>query len=301
MSEAIEYISVIDASNKWGISPKRIQVLCSQDRIEGAARIGRTWAIPQDAKKPADMRYKSNILKVESTNALQEKFNTLSSHKALKHCTLFEQYSDKELSDALLFFDAEEKCYKKDDHLLMIGERWSRFGLVLSGAVTVSMDDISGNRIIMANVSPGITFGESMCFLDVAESPVNITAGDDTHVLWLSLDNIKSSRVHLTSVKAYELTLRFVSMLAKRTLDMNDRIQILSKRTLHDKLITFFTHHMRLVGSHKFTVNMSREDMASYLGADRSALSRELSHMKKDGAITYKKNNFEILVANLLE
>lgn len=55
----MEYMSISQAAEKWGITPRRIQVLCKQDRIPGAARIGYVWAIPMDAEKPKDARIRS--------------------------------------------------------------------------------------------------------------------------------------------------------------------------------------------------------------------------------------------------
>ncbi len=52
----MQYISIIEASKKWDISDRRIRVLCSEGRIEGAVKIGRNWSIPNDAVKPADGR-----------------------------------------------------------------------------------------------------------------------------------------------------------------------------------------------------------------------------------------------------
>ena len=55
----MEYMSISQAAEKWGISPRRIQVLCKQERIPGASRKGYVWAIPADAEKPKDARVKS--------------------------------------------------------------------------------------------------------------------------------------------------------------------------------------------------------------------------------------------------
>lgn len=55
----MEYLSVKQTAEKWGITPRRLQILCSQDRVEGAMRIGNYWAIPADAVKPIDQRIKS--------------------------------------------------------------------------------------------------------------------------------------------------------------------------------------------------------------------------------------------------
>ncbi|MEL7658859.1 MAG: helix-turn-helix domain-containing protein [Bacillota bacterium] len=56
----LDYISVQQASEKWGISRRRIQKLCEENRIDGAVRFGHAWAIPKDAPKPADGRLKKN-------------------------------------------------------------------------------------------------------------------------------------------------------------------------------------------------------------------------------------------------
>jgi len=54
----LDYISVQQAVNKWGISERRIQKLCEENRIVGTIRFGHAWAIPKDAEKPADERKK---------------------------------------------------------------------------------------------------------------------------------------------------------------------------------------------------------------------------------------------------
>ncbi|AOT72609.1 helix-turn-helix domain-containing protein [Geosporobacter ferrireducens] len=54
----LNYISVQQAADKWGISKRRIQKLCEENRITGAIRFGHAWAIPKDAEKPLDARKK---------------------------------------------------------------------------------------------------------------------------------------------------------------------------------------------------------------------------------------------------
>ena len=84
-------------------------------------------------------------------------------------------------------------------------------------------------------------------------------------------------------------------MLARRTLRMNDRIQILSRGSIREKLNAFFTECARDAGSPSFDIPFDRAGMAAYLGVDRSALSRELSRMRQEGLITYQKNHFVLL------
>lgn len=202
---------------------------------------------------------------------------------------LFAGLSAEDTSYALSFFSARHLRYAKGEMLSRPGEALKRFGLVLSGRVQVCMEDFDGNSIIMAIVTPSHTFGESLCFIGQISS-VHIYAMSDTDVLWLSTDKIKSIG---NDPRDSLISNRFTAMLATKTLEMNDRIQILSKIKLRDRLITYFSQNVSKYGN-SFTLPLSREDMAAYLGTDRSALSRELGKMRDEGIIEFKKSRFTI-------
>lgn len=55
----MEYMTVNEASDLWGICNRRIVTLCNEGRIEGVTKFGKSWAIPRDSKKPSDERIKS--------------------------------------------------------------------------------------------------------------------------------------------------------------------------------------------------------------------------------------------------
>ncbi len=206
----------------------------------------------------------------------------------IRNCRLFSGMTDDQLVRALEFFSASGQVYKKGEFLHTVGEPLRRFGLLISGAVQVYMDDIDGHQMIMANVSPGATFGEALAFLG-DEAPIYICAAADSEVLWMNTD-----RVRMPRPEDSELVSRFIAAFAERTLNMNDRIQMLSKLTLREKLITFFSQQMAQNNSSDFVIPFSRSDMAAYLGSDRSALSRELSKMHAEGIIDYKGSHFII-------
>ena len=64
----MKYLSIKEVSEKWGISTRRIQILCKEDRIPGTILIGHTWGIPENAEKPADARIKSGKYIKHPTN-----------------------------------------------------------------------------------------------------------------------------------------------------------------------------------------------------------------------------------------
>ena len=64
------YLSAAEVAEKWGITRKRIQVLCKEGRIDGAQRVGNAWMIPENASKPIDARKKISDTSVEPTCAI---------------------------------------------------------------------------------------------------------------------------------------------------------------------------------------------------------------------------------------
>ncbi|MEF9879009.1 MAG: Crp/Fnr family transcriptional regulator [Clostridia bacterium] len=207
---------------------------------------------------------------------------------------LFQGLGDAQFTQALSYLDASEKGYPKGAFLNRISMPLTRFGLVLSGVVMVAMNDLNGNQMIMASVKGGDTFGESLCYLGV-EASVLICAATDVSVLWLSTEKLKMHSGQ--SPLGCELCNRFTAMLANRTLSMNERIQILSKKSIRDKLLTFFSQYASKDGG-AFTIPFERSSMAAFLGCDRSALSRELSNMQAEGILQFQKNEFQILNAH---
>ena len=204
---------------------------------------------------------------------------------------LFRGMEEGEITRALTLLAAHRRTYGKGEYLHRMGEPLAAFGLVLSGTVQVYTDDFEGNRMMMANVSTGGTFGESLCFLAVPAAPVHILSGNGAEVLWLHTAALRQGSADPFTVRIVD---RFTAMLAARALDMNERIQILSKHTLREKICTFLSEWERRTGSKTFTVPFDRAALADYLGADRAALSRELSRMQGEGIIEYYKNTFKI-------
>ena len=205
-------------------------------------------------------------------------------------CTLFANLPPDQLRQALTLFRAQEKAYARGSILKGATDPMGAFGLVLEGGVGVYMEDIDGREMLLSHVGPGQTFGEALCYLR-EEAPLIVTALTDARVLWLRCDTLREAA---ESPLQRLLQERFTAMLARRTLRMNDRIQILSRGSIREKLNAFFTECARDAGSAAFTVPFDRAGMAAYLGVDRSALSRELSNMRREGLLTYQKNEFAL-------
>ncbi len=212
-------------------------------------------------------------------------FSKLSAHR------LFSGMTEEDFIRALTLLEANRRSYARGEYLCRMGEGLFAFGVVLLGTVQVYSDDPDGRGMMMANVAEGGSFGESLAFLHTNTAPVHILTTTGCEVLWL---HTAALRAPSADPFLFALRDRFTAMLATRTLEMNDRIQILSRLTLREKLTTFFAEWEKRTGSRTFTVPFDRAALADYLGTNRAALSRELSRMQDEGLIEFYKNSFKI-------
>lgn len=213
--------------------------------------------------------------------------------KLMRVAGIFAFMTDAELADALKYLGAREAFYRKGQYLISIGDSIGEFALVESGMVQVSSYDINGDIMIMNTVARGKTFAESLAVTGTEDSPICARAVEDTRVVWLSAEPIRrncgDTPLHTKIVS------NFINEIAHKCLGMNERIQILSKRTIREKVITYLSQLSEASRRDEFTIPFDRQDLASYLGVERSALSRELSRMARDGLISFRKNTFRIL------
>lgn len=93
----------------------------------------------------------------------------------------------------------------------------------------------------------------------------------------------------------HRLIENMVRYISDKNVQLMNKIEIISKKTLREKIMTYLQQQASEQNSKHFTISLGRLELADYLCADRSALTRELSHMQKDGLICYNKNTFEIL------
>lgn len=211
----------------------------------------------------------------------------------LQHSTLFSGISPAECERLCALLGCIERHYARGSYLITAGDPIPAFALLLSGAVQVFMDDVDGNHIVMHLVTPGSTFAEAMVCSGVAEAPICAEAVQDSAVLWFRGEALMDPRFFSDPLCARFGT-NFIRTLAGRSLRFNDRIQILSKKSIRDKLITFFSQQVHRQHSHQLVLQMDRSALADYLGVERSALSRELSRMRRAGLIDFRKNQFTI-------
>lgn len=212
----------------------------------------------------------------------------------LKRSKLFNGTQEKEIAVMLSCLSAERKKYDRDSYILRLGEHVHLVGIVLSGRINIVKEDYWGNRNIVAAVKPGMSFAESYaCAADIPLG-VSVQAAVDAEVLWMDI-----RKILCTCSSACEfhnrLIQNLVSLLASKNLLMNEKLTFLAQRSTREKLLSYLSAESMRQGNAAFEIPFDRQQLADFLSVDRSAMSNELSKMRKDGIVEYSKNHFTLL------
>ena len=166
--------------------------------------------------------------------------------------------------------------------------------MVLCGSVQILQEDYFGNRSILTTVEAGGIFGEMFACADIESLPVSAVSAADCTVMLMDIKRIL--RV-CTGGCAFHNRLieNLLRSVAQKTLALSGKISYMARKTTREKLIAYLTDTAKRTGSEEFTIPYDRQGLADYLGVERSAMSAELSKLKKEGLIDTKGSYFRIL------
>ncbi len=206
---------------------------------------------------------------------------------------LFKGILGDEIEAMMKCLDAQTRTYEKGSYLFRVGETTTTMGMVLEGSVRLEKEDYWGNRSILAQIGPGQLFAEVYACEPELPFDLNAIAAKDSVVLFMDV-----RRVTTLCTSACEFHTRLVRNLlasvAKRAYTLTRKIEHTSKRSTRDKLLSYLSDQADSAKSNTFSIPFNRQELADYLSVDRSAMSAELSKMRKEGIIDFDKNRFAI-------
>ena len=165
-------------------------------------------------------------------------------------------------------------------------------GLVLEGTVVLSRPEYDGRNTILEHLGAGSVFGETLAFGPRAS--VAVHAETAARVLFLDFEHLtkrcpNACRHHSALV---ENMLRIV---AEKANQLGSRVEVLASRSIREKLLRYFRVLAAEAGSRAFELPFSMSSLADYLSTDRSAMTRELGKMKKDGVVKVERRRVTLL------
>ncbi|MDO5539240.1 MAG: Crp/Fnr family transcriptional regulator [Eubacteriales bacterium] len=212
----------------------------------------------------------------------------------LRECPLFYDIADEDLLVMLDCLGAKVVSYKKRETIMSEGEPARNIGIVLSGAAQIIRVDYFGNRSIVADLRPAELFGESFACAGVEAVPVDVVATEDTEALMIDCLRITQS---CTSACEFhrKIIYNLLKVVATKNLMFHQKIEITSKRSTRAKLIAYLLFQAQKNKSDSFEIPYNRQELADYLGVERTGLSVEISKLCKEGLVETEKKRFRIL------
>ena len=211
----------------------------------------------------------------------------------MRNCPLFLDIDGGDLSALLKCLSAENKAYNKGGFIIRQEEKLSSVGVVLSGRVHIIKDDYFGNRNILSEICAGGLFGEAVVCAGTKNTPIGVLAAEQAEILLLDYGKIVETCRSACSFHS-ALIKNMLRILAKKNLTLVDKLEHITKRTTGEKIISYLSEQARLKGGPAFDVPFDRQELADYLSVERSALSAELSKLRKQGFLKFNKNSFEL-------
>lgn len=205
----------------------------------------------------------------------------------LSDTPLFRGISESEIAPLIARLNGRTRGFQKGGVILPEGSPTKDLGIVLDGMAMISYNDVWGNTSILGNIAPGETFAEAYACTPGQPLLVSVFAAEDTTVLFLNAGRIAS--VCACPYHA-RLMQNLLSVCAGKNLQLSKKIQHTSSKTIRGRLMSYFSECAKVHGRSAFLVPYNRQQLADYLGVDRSSMCNELSKMQKDGLIAYDGN-----------
>ena len=211
----------------------------------------------------------------------------------IRDTIIFQGMTEYEIGEALKGLNASTKRYEKGSTILCAGSTTESMGLVIDGSVTIENNDIWGNRTILGYVGKNDFFAETYGMLSNEPMLVDVVANEDCTVAFLTIAALRSDALR-NEPWASKIIGNLLIISTQKNLALSGRSFHISHKTVRGRVMSYLNSESIRKGRVTFNIPFNRQQMADYLNLDRTALSKELGRMKREGLIDFHKNQFQI-------
>lgn len=211
----------------------------------------------------------------------------------LRNSPFFQGMTEEEILSVLQCVNATVQHKKKDEYIFWAGDSTESMGLVLRGAVLVLQEDLWGHRNIIHRIGPGEYFAEPFAATAGSVLNVSVVADEDSEIMLLNMERFLKTCPHACAHHS-RMVRNMVSVMARRVLDLNEKLTHMAKRSTREKLLSYLSAESMRQGKLSFTIPYDRQQLADYLSVERAAMSVELSKLQKEGLLKTNRNHFEL-------
>lgn len=214
--------------------------------------------------------------------------------ETLRKCPLFQQIEDDDLLKMLGYLGAKVETFDKKYTIFAEGTPAKYIGVLLSGSAQIVQVDYYGNRSILGSVAPSEVFAEAFACAGMDMLPVSVTANEPCEVMLINRDHILHTCQNHCGFHQ-QLIFNLMKDLASKAILFQQKIEITSKRTTREKLMTYLLLYAKKANSNSFEIPFDRQELADYLEVDRSGLSAEIGKLRKEGILENHRKRFTLL------
>ena len=209
-------------------------------------------------------------------------------------CPLFNGITEIERKNLIKCLNAREVKYNAGDEICSYNTESGVLGMILSGKAEVKKLDRDGNYSILEEISRFGVFSDSFAYTATDANAISVFAVEPCSVLIVKYTDIfkrcaKACAFHSVMVE------NLMKIIIAKTKTLSQRVEILSNKTIRDKILSYCSLLVKQTGSNTVVMPMSYTSLAQYLCVDRSALMRELKRLSESGILKVNKRNVTVL------
>lgn len=208
----------------------------------------------------------------------------------MKHCALFRNIPDAVLEEKILPL-GKLKDLPKDGDLIRYQEKVDHFSVLISGRLHTLHSFEDGTYSIFHVLRPGGVAGVDLLWTGSRVAPYYVAAAEPSRVLNFPVSLLED---FLEPQWRYRMMENALWLISQENVRREYRLAILSRKGLRERIITYLSMQAARRRTETFTIPFSREELASYLCVNRSAMCHELSLMQQEGLIRFRKKEFTL-------
>ncbi len=203
----------------------------------------------------------------------------------------YKNTDEKKLKKLLISLQSNTLFYKSNQTIAYsIGNR-KIIGIIEEGSANLIRYDYDGKRDIIEEMNEGDIFSD--LFLSTSNVELSVISTTNCKVTFIEYDDLIEEAKK--SDTALVLVDNLIRLMANKLVKRNERIELLTTRSIRNKLLNYFELQAKKNNSKSFNLMYSYTDLADYLSVDRSAMMRELKNLKEDKLITDTNKKITIL------
>ncbi|MBS4912937.1 MAG: Crp/Fnr family transcriptional regulator [Veillonella sp.] len=207
---------------------------------------------------------------------------------------LFNNLSEDQLRHFLSEPNLYIESYKKNSFVAIAGEPMEGIGILLTGHVHLTRENILGQRSIMTELTPSSMFGEAILFTDMPNWPATLETTKDSEVLFVPKTAFTSSFNHNEAYQVQILT-NLLHDMSEKALALTRKVHYLSLKGMRERIFAYLNDMYQRQKKNPLTLPHNRQEMADVLNVSRTALSRELGRLQDEHIIELSGKQVHIL------